>query len=104
MLQVDELFNIGPFECRVRQNPEDPSLYWIGWNGGSYVKYLRLVGSTGSDLSFYTRLNLKTLDPTIVYKELSASDSPDFSDLDNLTKYVELLRTHLISKQIKILK
>lgn len=104
MLQVDELFNIGPFECRVRQNSESPNWYWIGWNGDSYIKYLKLVGFTGYNLSDYTRWNLKMLDSSIVYKELAASDSPDFSDLESLTKYVELLRTHLLSKQIKILK
>jgi hypothetical protein len=104
MLQVDELFNIGPFECKVRQNSQNPCWYWIGWDGESYLMYLRLVGSEDDNLSHYTRFNLKTLDPTIIYKELVALDGPDFKDLDNLTKYVELLRTHLISKQIKILK
>lgn len=104
MLQVNELFNIGPFECKVMQNSIDPNWYWIEWNGASYIKYLELIGSSTSHLSYYTLTNLKILDPSIVYKELSALNSPDFSDLENLTKYVELLRTHLISKQIKILK
>lgn len=104
MLQVDELFNIGPFECRVRQNHEDPPLYWVEWNGESYMEYLKLVGSTYGDFSYYTHCNLKMLDPSIIYKKLSVLDSPDFADLENLTKYVELLRTYLLSKQIKILK
>lgn len=104
MLQVNELFNIGPFECKVRQNRENPSWYWIEWIGNSCIKYLKLIGSPTTNLSDYTRINLKMLNSSIVYQELCAPDSPDFSDLESLTKYVELLRTHLLSKQIKILK
>ena len=99
MIQLGEIFTIGEHKCKVSHDKLD--CYWVVWlsDDGRHemswdVRDDLFKAEFGYGSMYQVLEEAKEDSPlkSINYRDISHSDSPDFYNLEDLTKYVEELR------------
>lgn len=99
MIQLGEIFTIGEHKCKVSHDELD--CYWIIWlqdderHELEFLERLQFFKDEFGCDSMYRIINEARLDSplrSINYRDRSHSDSPNFYNLEDLTKFVEELR------------
>lgn len=111
MLHVHEIFLIGEQRCRVKTCHDDDGIfYYISWlkpTGHSELNVLDRESFLEFEFGSYS-FNIiihdtkrDTLEDLVNYRSTNPSDSPDFSSLEDLTKFVEELRNIVFLNRFK---
>jgi hypothetical protein len=99
MIRLEEIFTIGEHKCKVGH--DELNCYWVVWlsDDGRYemswdVRDDLFKREFGYSSMYRVLEEAKENSPlkSINYRDISHSDSPDFYNLEDLTKYVEELR------------
>lgn len=99
MIQLNEIFLIGEHKCKVAQETDD--YFWIVWldTDGRHEmewdlreKLFKLEFGYSSMCNVIKEAVEGSPLRSINYKDINHGDSPDFYNLEDLTKYVEELR------------
>lgn len=111
MLQKNEIFFIGNQRCQVHVDyVGSKPFYYISWlkSTENFILSARerkefLISEFGH-FNFYYIINVtkrNALKNLVNYKNDRLEDSPDFYSLEDLTKFVEILRNIVFSNHIK---
>ena len=109
MIQLDEIFLIGKQRCKVISSDSIPNKFWIVWLNDSVDCELSLLEREQVFKELFGICYMYQLIENapqnsflndIEYRDADHSDSPDFYNLIDLTKFVEELRHIVFVRQL----